>query len=63
MTAKHNSKHVGCSKNHAKREGYSNTSPPQKSQTNNLILHIKQLNKKEEEEQQQKTKLLEGKFS
>ena len=55
---------MGCSQNSSKREVYSYTILPQeeKSQINNLTLHLKQLEKGEQ--QQQKTpKLAEGKKS
>ena len=54
-------KPMGCSKNSAKRDIYSNTTLPQEMRktSNNLILHINQL---EKEQQQKKTpRLVEGK--
>ena len=42
---------MGCSKNSSKREVYSNTILPQEtktSQVNNLVLHLKQLEKEEQ---------------
>ena len=54
---------MGCSKSSSKREVYSNTILPQKqekSQINNLTLHLKQL---EKEEQTNKQQLVEGKKS
>ena len=44
-------KPMGCSKSSSKREVYSNTNSPQeqeKSQINNQILHLKQLEKEEQ---------------
>ena len=53
---------MGCSKSSSKREVYSNTILPQekqeKHQTDNLTLHLKQL-----EKEQTNSKLVEGKKS
>ena len=50
-------KPMGCSKNSAKRDIYSNTTLPQEMRktSNNLILHINQLEK--EQQQQKKPKV------
>ena len=59
---------MDCSKSSSKREVYSNTILPQETRktSNNLTLHLKQLEKEEEQQRQQQPKnqsLVEGKKS